>query len=105
MQPQRGRIDRSGRLVIPAPVRRELELRDGDELTFVSGETPGEVRLVSRRAAVRRAQALVRQYALRDGSAVDELLAERRRDAELEEAEFQEHSQSLDRSRAPHAKT
>src|SRR5207237_724106 len=105
MQPQRGRIDRSGRLVIPAPVRRELELRDGDELTFVSGETPGEVRLVSRRAAVKRAQALVRQYARREGSAVDELLAERRRDAEREDAESQEHGRAAGRPLASRAKT
>ena len=98
MQPQRGRVDRSGRLVIPAPVRRELELRDGDELIFVSGETPGEVRLISRRAAVKRAQALVRRYTRREGSAVDELLAERRRDAEREAPESRKRAQPLDKT-------
>ena len=90
--------------MLPAPVRRELELRDGDELTFISGDVAGEVRVVSRRAAVKRAQELVRHYTTRTTSAVDELLAERRRDAGREEAAYQEHAKAVDRRRGPRTK-
>ncbi|TMB89752.1 MAG: AbrB/MazE/SpoVT family DNA-binding domain-containing protein [Chloroflexi bacterium] len=85
MHPKTARLDRSGRLVLPVEVRRDLELREGDEVIFTAGESPHEVRLSSRRAAVDRAQALVRQYARGKGSVVEELLAERRRQAALED--------------------
>lgn len=78
------RIDASGRLVVPVAVRRELEVRDGDEIVFAAGDSPHEVRLMSRTAALERARALVREHTRREGSAVDRLLDERRRDAASE---------------------
>ena len=86
METQRARIDASGRLVIPVAVRRELELREGDELTFTSTEIPGEVRIASRRSGLKRAQALVEQFSRKGGSAVDDLLRQRREDAKREGA-------------------
>lgn len=78
------RVDGSGRLVIPATVRRELELRDGDEVVFAVGDAPREVRMMPRRAALAHAQALVREHAHTSGSAVDDLLSERRGEAARE---------------------
>jgi AbrB family looped-hinge helix DNA binding protein len=86
MEPRSARIDGSGRLVIPAAVRRELELRDGDEVVFTAGDAPRQVRIMSRQAALTYAQSLVRKHARRTGSAVEELLAERREDAAREQA-------------------
>jgi AbrB family looped-hinge helix DNA binding protein len=87
MARRRARIDGSGRLVIPASVRRELELRDGDEVVFTAGDAPREVRMMPRRAALAHAQALVREHTRRGGSAVDDLLAERREEAAREAVE------------------
>ena len=85
MDPQTARLDRSGRLVLPAAIRRELELREGDEVVFAAAE-PGEVRLIPRRSAVRMAQALVRQSIPGERSLVDVLLSERSADAQRDAA-------------------
>ncbi len=81
MVPYSARLDRSGRLVLPAPIRAELELREGDEVVFVSGASPGEVRLMSRRAAVRQSQALVRKHVPAGLDLAAELIRERRQEA------------------------
>ena len=83
------RVDGSGRLVIPVEVRRELELRDGDEVVFAAGDAPHEVRLVTRRAALDNARALLREYVNEGHSPVDDLLADRRADAAREAAEVE----------------
>lgn len=62
MSPHTARLDRSGRLVLPAEIRAELELREGDEVVFVRSSQDSDVRLIPRRAAVRRAQAIVREH-------------------------------------------
>ncbi len=86
MVPHTARLDRSGRLVLPAPVRAELELREGDEVVFVSGSSPGEVRLMSRRAAVRQSQALVRKHIPAGLDLAAELIRSRRHEAAGERA-------------------
>ncbi len=71
------RLDERGRVVLPARLRRRLGLEAGDELL---AEVDGVgLRLVSRRAA---AYALVGAAtgAEHDGSAVSDLLRERRRE-------------------------
>ncbi|MBI2264811.1 MAG: AbrB/MazE/SpoVT family DNA-binding domain-containing protein [Armatimonadetes bacterium] len=73
------RIGPGGRVVIPATYRRKLGLKTGDEVVLaLEGD---EVKLLSRRAAVRQFQALVRQYVPEGRSLVDELLRERREEA------------------------
>ncbi len=84
MVPYTARLDRSGRLVLPAAIRGELELREGDEVVFLAGASPGEVRLLPRRAAVRQSQALVRKHIPADGKLVEELVRTRRQDAARE---------------------
>jgi AbrB family looped-hinge helix DNA binding protein len=78
----RSKITGGGRVVIPAEYRRALGLHDGDEV--VLRLIDGEVRIISVREAIRRAQEIVRQYVPRGRSLADELIAERRQEARRE---------------------
>jgi AbrB family looped-hinge helix DNA binding protein len=71
-----------GRLVLPAEIRRRLKLKQGDELV-VTVETDGSLRLAGARHVVRETRGL---YKSRTGkrSLVDELIAERRKEARRE---------------------
>jgi len=76
------RIAKGGRIVIPAEFRRVLGLETGDEVILrLDG---GEVRIISRREAIREAQALVREHVKGRRSLVKELREQRRREAKLE---------------------
>lgn len=77
------KLIKGGKVVIPAELRRELELHDGDTLVF---EREGDaIVLKTYGQVVREVQArfkpLVRD---RTRSVVDELIAERRAEAERE---------------------
>ena len=75
-----------GRVVIPAAYRGLLGIEGGGHLFMVL--EGGEVRLMGRDGALRRAQELVAKYVPEGVSLVDEFLAERRREAEREDQEF-----------------
>jgi bifunctional DNA-binding transcriptional regulator/antitoxin component of YhaV-PrlF toxin-antitoxin module len=62
--------------------RRALGIQEGDEVILRLQD--GEVRILSPQEAIKRAQDLVARYVAADRSLVDELIAERRRDAERE---------------------
>jgi AbrB family looped-hinge helix DNA binding protein len=66
----------NGRVVIPANMRAELGWQSGGKL--VARLEDGAVILEPLDAAVRRAQAMVRQYVPQDAGLVDELISERR---------------------------
>lgn len=72
----------NGRLVIPASVRAELGLEEGGHLILRVQD--GTIVLEPMAAAIARVQAMVRQYIPEGVSLVDELSADRRREAELE---------------------
>jgi AbrB family looped-hinge helix DNA binding protein len=72
-------IGEGGRLVIPAAFRKALGLKTGDEVLLVLED--GELRVVSPRQAVARAQNLVRRYVSRERSLSEELIQERREEA------------------------
>jgi len=72
-------LGKNGRLVIPAPFRRALEIEPGDELVLTLAK--GELRITTRRHAVARAQRAVHGYTQGHGSLVEELLEERRAEA------------------------
>lgn len=72
----------NGRLVIPAPLREALGLTAGDEV--VLRVTDGELRLLSRAAAIERFQDLVRARVPADRLLSEELIAERRAEAARE---------------------
>ena len=78
------KIGRGGRVVIPAAYRRALGLGEGDDVQLrLEGD---EVRIVSRSSVIRRVQERVAHYVEPGRSLVDELIAERRREAALEDA-------------------
>lgn len=79
MNVQRGKIISGGRVQLPADVRRQLSLSEGD--TVLIEVVDGEVHLRPMRANIRRIQALMRPYIIEGRSIVDELIADRRREA------------------------
>jgi AbrB family looped-hinge helix DNA binding protein len=82
MNAVRTKIGEGGRIVIPAEYRRALGLKVGDNVTLTLDDD--ELRLTTRRAAIKRAQRILRQYIPEGRMLSDELIAERRREAALE---------------------
>ncbi|HYD67060.1 AbrB/MazE/SpoVT family DNA-binding domain-containing protein [Azospirillum sp.] len=82
MQPVRVRLDDEGRLVIPASHRQALGLEPGDEVVISLDDHT--LRVTGVRARIAEAQKLVRQFVQGDRSLVDDLLAQRRAEAERE---------------------
>ena len=82
MNVERGKLVSGGRLQIPARVRRELGLKDGDSVVMETVD--GELRVRPYRDALARAQAIVRQYIPEGVSLSEELIADRRAEAERE---------------------
>ncbi|MDQ7801245.1 MAG: AbrB/MazE/SpoVT family DNA-binding domain-containing protein [Armatimonadota bacterium] len=76
------RIGRGGRLVIPAPYRRQLGLRPGDEV--VVRVEAGELRVLTVSQALARARALLGSYVSPGRSLARELVSERREEAARE---------------------
>ena len=79
-------LGESGRIVLPAAIRKELGLKPGDRLTVISDG--GAIRILSRKMALQNIQAdIVRSRGTLTGL-LDEFLAERRQEAarELEES-------------------
>lgn len=76
------KMSEGGRVVIPAAIRKALELKEGDTVLWELMD--GEARLTTRRERLRRAQELVRRYVPEGVSLVDELIAERRAEAARE---------------------
>lgn len=81
----RTKVDRNGRVLVPAEVRRALGLRDGSEL-LVTLEEDGRVVLATPTTAWARFQELARSASPK-GSVVDELLRERRAEARREDGD------------------
>ncbi len=77
-------VEERGRVVIPAELRRSLGIAAGAELV-AHVEPPGRIVLEDRRALVARLRGSWGKAP--GGSAVEELLAERRAEAAREEAE------------------
>jgi bifunctional DNA-binding transcriptional regulator/antitoxin component of YhaV-PrlF toxin-antitoxin module len=80
--PGKIRVAADGSAIVPAPAVATLGVKAGDVL-FVRVES-GEVHLLTRAAVARRVQALAREFVPEGVSLVDELLDERRREAEAE---------------------
>ena len=67
----------NGRAVIPAALRAQLDLKDGDQLIWSARD--GELVVTTRRAQLNKAQALFQKFVPKDSpSLADELIAERR---------------------------
>lgn len=76
------KVGPGGRIVIPVGYRQALNVKEGDQVTLRLDN--GEVHIISPAAAIRRAQDLIAEYVPADVSLVDELIAERRREAARE---------------------
>ena len=76
-------LEKSGRLLIPAEWRRQLNLQPGQEL-ILRFEDDRIVILGTRADAVKRVQAKIRQYIPAGRMLSEELLADRRDEAERE---------------------
>jgi AbrB family looped-hinge helix DNA binding protein len=75
----RTQISRNGRIVVPAQLRKALEIQAGDEILLrLENDT---IRLIPLRQAVEMAQKTVRQYVPEGVSLVDALLKARREEA------------------------
>jgi AbrB family looped-hinge helix DNA binding protein len=77
------KVSGSGRLSLPAEVRRSLGLQGPGHLVLTISD--GEVRLSTMTQALERVRALARPYAPKDRLASEELIAERREEARREE--------------------
>jgi AbrB family looped-hinge helix DNA binding protein len=81
----RVRLGSSGEIAIPHAIIKTLGLKEGDTLIVTADDD--EIRLMTIPTAVRKAQAIVRQYVPAGVSLVDELLEDRRREVERERRE------------------
>jgi AbrB family looped-hinge helix DNA binding protein len=83
----KAKLSHNGRIVIPASIREALNLQPGESLLMDVQD--GVLRIESYRARIRRIQ---REFAhlIQPGRlASDELIAERRREAQLEQEDFE----------------
>ena len=76
---QRVRIDRAGRVVVPAGIRKALDIHDGQDLTISLDD--GFIRLQTIDAALERVWAIAKRRRRGNASVVDEFIAERRAEA------------------------
>ncbi len=83
------RVGSNGSVIVPATLSEALGLKEGDVL--LARVDDGEIHLLTPRAAVRRAQAIVRQFVPEGVSLVDELLEDRRREVEAEDRKDREN--------------
>jgi AbrB family looped-hinge helix DNA binding protein len=75
-------LESGGRVTLPGHIRNQLSLKEGD--TLIACLDGDEIHLLTIPAAVRRAQAIVRQFVPEGVSLVEELLEERRQENEQE---------------------
>ncbi|WP_245927403.1 AbrB/MazE/SpoVT family DNA-binding domain-containing protein [Aphanothece hegewaldii] len=75
------KITEGGRILIPVEYRRALNLEVGDEVVCILDE--GEIRIIPRPEAFRRAQNIIGRY-VKSRSLADELISQRREEAHNE---------------------
>jgi AbrB family looped-hinge helix DNA binding protein len=78
-----------GRLVLPAELREKLNIEDGDRLSLTL-EDDGAVTLQTREVALERFTGMFKHLAKPGRLASDELIAQRRREARMEDRKFRE---------------
>jgi len=76
------RVNQNGRVVIPVSFREALGIKPGDEIILQLDDD--ELRITTVKRRIERAQRIVRKYIKPGRSLVDELIAERRREAQNE---------------------
>jgi AbrB family looped-hinge helix DNA binding protein len=81
----KAQLNENGRIVIPATIRRRMELQPGE--TVLLRYENGTLRIESYRERIRRVQEEFKQFAKPGVLLSDELIAERREEARQEEEE------------------
>jgi AbrB family looped-hinge helix DNA binding protein len=76
-----------GRIVLPAEVRKELDLKPGSRIA-IDTEEDGTIRLRPYAAIAKASSGMYAHLAPEGVSMVDELIAERRREAKREEERY-----------------
>ncbi len=84
--PYKIRVAAGGRIVIPAEVRQELGIKEGEEILL--SKSQDGYRLTTYRESIRRAQDLFSQTKKPGESIVAEFLQERRNEAIKEDRDF-----------------
>lgn len=79
MTAQRGKLENGGRLQVPADIRSELGLTDGDQV--VMQVIDGVLQVRPARDVLTRIQNMLRPYAPAEGLVSEALIAERRVEA------------------------
>lgn len=79
MQMVKTRVTQGGRIVIPAEMRKQLGIEIGEKVNL-SVEN-NSIRILTQKEAIRKAQELVRKCVPEGVSLVDELIADRRKEA------------------------
>lgn len=82
MEAQRVKVVEGGKLIIPAPMRRELGISAGD--TVIVDIDHGELRVRSVSKALERARAILRRHIPEGTNLADELVADRRAETDHE---------------------
>jgi AbrB family looped-hinge helix DNA binding protein len=82
MVAQSVKIINGGKLVIPAQFRREMGIVAGD--TVVVEMAGGELHVRSLSSAIKKAQAIVREFIPDSVNLADELISDRRKEADRE---------------------
>ncbi len=82
MNAERGRLVSGGRLQIPARLRRELQLKDGDAVIMETVD--GELRIRAYRDVLADVRTRLRKYVPAGVSLAEELIADRRAEATRE---------------------
>lgn len=78
-----------GRIVLPAEIRERLKIRDGDRIAVIL-EHDGTASLVTQKVALDKLQGMFKHLAPKDHFASDDIIAERRRDAQMDDHRNQE---------------
>ena len=79
---KRVRVDAAGRIVLPATIRKALEIHNGDVLLISVNDR--SVRLHTVDVALERVRAIARRKSALDSNMVDRFIAERRTEAATE---------------------
>jgi AbrB family looped-hinge helix DNA binding protein len=79
-------VQKGGRVTIPAYLRKEFSIYDGDEISILYED--GKIKLVPQQQAIDEACAIAKKYLSGIPNAVDDFLENRRSDALREEEEF-----------------
>ncbi|GJE56289.1 AbrB/MazE/SpoVT family DNA-binding domain-containing protein [Methylobacterium thuringiense] len=78
----KGKMVKGGRIIVPATVRKRMGLTEGDAVFMeLHGD---ELRIRPARSTLRRIQAKLRAFAPKSGLVSEELIFERRAEAERE---------------------